>query len=356
MRKIIYLDNASSTKIRKPSLNDLIKTYNENYANASSTHQEGRKSKTLLEETRKFFSNEINCKTEEIIFTSGSTESNNLAIQGYLKANPKTKTILTTRLEHHSILETLKNLNKKIKVVYLKTSTKGEIDLKDLENKSSSNSLLTITHANSETGTLQNLGKIGKICKNKKITFHVDATQTIGKIPLPVKDLKINLLTASGNKIGGPRGVGILFIDKNTKISPIIYGGSQERSLRPGTENLPCIVAFKKALTEQKRSNKNVKKISAYFLIKLKKLGAIQNSPEEKTLPDIINVTFPKKDHEKLQIFLSSKGIMTSIGSACNSLKETKTKKEAIRFSLSEENTKSEIRYTIKKLKEFLSR
>ena len=373
--KSVYLDNAATTKIDKKVLDEMVPYLKENYGNASSLHMVGRESKIALENSRKIIANSLNSKQEEIYFTSGGTESNNLALKGLFFSNyPKKNHIITTKIEHDCIINTCKWLEKKgAKITYLDVDEFGFIDLKQLK-KSITNKtfLVSIMHANNEIGTIQNLEEIGTITHEKKVLFHTDACQSYTKIPINVKKMNLDLVTINSHKIHGAKGIGGLFVKEGIKITPLLHGGGHEKNKRSGTENIPGIVGFRKAVQIAKKSDLEKQEKLRDFLIKeiLEKIPntKLNGAKGKKRLCNNINISFSNLDSEAIQGYLENKGIFVSTGSACMSNTQNSShvleaiglnKKEqnsSIRFSLSKYTNKKEIEYVIKELKKIIKK
>ncbi len=325
---MIYLDNSATTPLNEEVLKEMEPYFCEYFGNPSTLYSLGQKSKEALEEARKRVADAINAKTEEIIFTSGGSESDNLAIKGIaFKNQDKGKHIITSEIEHPAVKETLVFLESiGFEVTYLPVYGDGIIKIEDLKKAIRDDTILiTVMHANNEIGTIQPIAEIGKIAKEKGIIFHTDAVQTFGKIPVDVEELGVDLLSLSSHKIYGPKGVGALYIRKNTRLVPQIHGGGQERGLRSGTENIPGIVGFGKAA---EMASENQKKDYDYLIqirdgIIDKVLEEIPasylNGDKEKRLPNIINFRFSAIEGESLILLLDAKGINSSTGSACSS-------------------------------------
>ncbi len=325
---MIYLDNSATTPLNEEVLKEMEPYFCEYFGNPSTLYSLGQKSKEALEKARKRVANAINAKPEEIIFTSGGSESDNLAIKGIaFKNQDKGKHIITSEIEHPAVKETLVFLESiGFEVTYLPVYGDGIIKIEDLKKAIRDDTILiTVMHANNEIGTIQPIAEIGKIAKEKGIIFHTDAVQTFGKIPVDVEELCVDLLSISSHKIYGPKGVGALYIRKNTRLVPQIHGGGQERGLRSGTENIPGIVGFGKAA---EMAGENQKKDYDYLIqirdgIIDKVLEEIPasylNGDKEKRLPNIINFRFSAIEGESLILLLDAKGINSSTGSACSS-------------------------------------
>ncbi|MCR4327711.1 MAG: cysteine desulfurase [Nanoarchaeota archaeon] len=367
--KSIYLDNAATTKIDNEVLKSMKPYLEEFYGNPSSVHIKGQETKKALENARRVIAESINAKSEEIYFTSGGTESNNWALKGlFFKNYPKKNHIVTSKIEHDCVIKTCKWIEKNGgKVTYLDVDKEGFINLKDLEKSLTGKTfLVSLMHANNEIGTLQDIENMGKICKNKGVLFHTDAAQTYTKIPIDVKKMNINLMTINSHKIYGPKGVGVLYIKEGIKIEPLLHGGGHENGLRSGTENVPGIVGFGKAVEISKKIN--FQKISELrdSLI----TGILTNIPKtnlngpvgEKRLPTNVNISFGGAEGEALGAYLENKGVYVSTGSACmsNTNSEShvlkaiglsgKEQDSSIRFTLGKETKKKEISYVLKVL------
>ena len=370
--KIIYLDNAATTKPLQEVIDIVAETQKNNYGNASSLHRFGLNAEDILDNCRNMIAKSINANADEIIFTSGGTESNNLAIKGFLK-NKKGK-IITTTIEHPSVLNVFKELENDFEVVYINMDREGFIDLEELKNAVDKKTLLvSIIHGNNEIGTIQDIKKISNIIKEKnpETIIHMDACQSFTKTDINVKDLNIELISLNAHKIHGSKGVGALFVKSGIKINQIMQGGLQEQNKRPGTENIPAIIGFAKAveiaMNEEQKNIEHMKELQKYMVDKI--LSEIPhtelNGPKDlsKRLCNNINITFNFIEGEAMLMMLNEKGICVSTGSACSSKKLEPShvilalgKKHeqahgAIRFSLSKFNTKQEIDYAIEKLK-----
>ena len=326
----IYLDHNATTPVHQEVLDVMLPFYADKFGNPSSVHSEGREARVSLDEARDQVANLIGAKAVEVIFTSGGSESNNFAILGVaLSLNSKKRHIVTSEVEHSAILNPLKQLETfGFHVDYIPVDYFGRIDIKKIENVlTDSTVLVTIQHANSEVGTLQDISEIGKLVQKKGILFHTDAVQSVGKIPVNVNDLSVDLLSLSSHKIYGPKGVGALFVKQGTpSLFSLICGGGQEKKRRGGTENVPGIVGFGKACQiAQHRLNKGdteqFKKMRDELFEKIKKripkvkfFGCF-----DKCLPNTLNCGFEGADGEELLIALDMAGISVSTGSACSS-------------------------------------
>lgn len=368
MKKIVYLDNSATTPVFKEVAEEIQNYLLKEYGNPSSEHELGERAQKVLTEARKNLSFEIGAKPHELIFTSGGTESNNLALFGISKANTKKRKIIISSIEHSSVIKPAEELKKQgYKIELINVNKEGIIDFKDLENKIDKNTLLvSVIHGNNEIGVLQDLKKIGEICKKNDALFHTDAVQSFGKERINVREFHIDLLSASAHKIGGPKGVGFLFIKEDLNIKPLFYGGEQERELRPGTENVPCIAGFSKALETIKKYNfQKIKELRDFFIFELEKMGGKINGSKEKRLWNNINVSFPF-NAERALLKLSQKGIYCSTKSACLSKQKEESyvlksiglsKKEilgSLRFTLFVDTKEEDIKSLLKEIKSIL--
>jgi len=331
--KKVYMDYAATTPVDKEVLDEMIPYFDKIYGNASSIHSQGREAFDAVEESREKVADLIAANTDEIIFTSGGTESDNLAIKGtafrYKKTrNAKGYHIITSIIEHPAVLETCKHLvDNGFNVKYLPVDRDGLIDLDELERSISNDTfLVTIMYANNEIGTIESIEEIGKITRKNNVLFHTDAVQAIGKVPINVDKLNIDLLSISSHKFYGPKGVGALYIRKGVKLQPIAHGGGHEKGFRSSTHNTPGIVGLGKAceLAEIRMKNdvahlinlrdkliKNILEIEESYL----------NGHPEKRLVNNAHFRFTAIEGESLNMMLDDKGIAGATGSACSSQK-----------------------------------
>lgn len=365
----VYLDNSASTKVDSLVVKAMQPYFTEKYGNASSLHEFGRDAKEALEKAREIIAKRINAEPDEIVFTSGGSESDNIAIKEIAFPNiGKKNHIITTKIEHPAVLDTCKFLEKMgFDVTYLNVDKEGFVNLDKLEKAITDKTILvSIIHANNEIGTIQDLEKIGKICKKHNITFHTDAVQSFTKYTIDVKKMNISLATFSSHKIHGPKGVGALYVKKDTKIGKLIHGGHQENDKRAGTENVSGIVGFGKAV-ELSTENHITKmgKLRDYLIKELLKIPhSMLNGSKKKRICNHVSISFNFVEGEAMLMHLDAKGIAVSTGSACSSqslepshvLLAIGLKHEeahgAIRFTLSRFTTKQELDYTIKSVKE----
>lgn len=375
----VYLDNAASTKIDDRVFDAMIPYLKDNYGNPSSTHQQGKLLKVLIEDARDTVADFFETKSKEIFFTSGGTESNNFAIKGYAFSNHKNGHFLTSSVEHPAVLDTfiyLKKLGFDTEVI--KPDPDGIITPDILENHlKTETKFISLMHANNELGSVNDLKSLSNVCKRKGIVFHSDTVQSVGKIPVKPKELGIDFLTLSAHKIYGPKGIGILYIDESIKIDKYFHGGGQERNMRGGTENAAGIAGLKKAIEILKDSMHN--DIEHYGKLKTLLLKELDqnfkdlykiNGSKESSLNNIVNISFiPDKiqvPSGMLPILLDLKKFSVSGGSACasGSLKpsnvllelgvDEKTALSSIRISFGRFNKEEDIRFLIKTLKEIL--
>ena len=374
---MIYMDHSATSPV-DPEVFEAMKPYfTDSFGNASTLYSLGREGKKAMESAREEVASIIGAETKEIIFTSGGTESDNIAILGTAyKLKKKGNHIITSDIEHPAVDETCKYLEKNgFKITYLPVYKDGIVKVKDLENAITDKTILiTIMHANNEIGTMQPIAEIGKIARENKIYFHTDAVQTVGKIPINVGDLNVDMLSLSAHKLYGPKGVGALYMKQGVRIEPIMYGGGHEKGIRPGTENVPGIVGLGKACSIAKENLQR----DAQRLISLRDMlidGVLSeieesylNGHKTKRLPNNANFRFTGIEGESLILHLDGKGIATSTGSACSStklepshvlmaigLKEVEAH-GLLRISLGHENTEEDIIYTISAIKEVVEK
>lgn len=374
--KVIYFDNSATTRIKTEVLDEMIPFLTSEYGNASSLYSLGRKSKQAIEKARAQVAKLLNCNQDEIFFTAGGSESDNLAIKGFAYENKKRGNhIITSKIEHPAIIETCRSLEKEgFEISYIDVDESGIIKLEDLEKSiKPSTILISIMSANNEIGTIQPLEKIAKIAHSYNIAFHTDAVQAIGNMPIDVKKIGIDMLSISGHKLGAPKGIGALYKKNEIKLKKIIDGGHQEKDMRAGTENVAGIVGLGKACEIADRNMekhiRNLKRLRDYCIIKLKKEipnRFIINGTLEERLPGNVNISIEGANASKLIYKLDEVGICVSSGSACSSgntfpshvLKAIKIPQKyidsAIRITFSENNTFEEIDYFINNLKKII--
>lgn len=366
--KKIYLDHAAATPVDARVKTIMDKYFNEYFGNPSSITEVGLNAKKAIEESREVIAQIINALPEEIIFTSSGTESINLAIQGIAKAlKHKGNHVITSKIEHKAVLETCKYLESEgFEVTYLEPDKYGQVQPEQVEQAIKHNTILaSIMYANNEIGTINNISKIGEIARKQEVYFHTDACQAANYLDLDVKKLNADLLTLNASKIYGPKGAGLLFVKKNTKIKPLIYGGGQENGLRSGTENVPAIVGFASALmlVAKNRSQEfeRLLNLKNMFIKELKKTpDTIINGHLIESLPNNISATFKGIEADAIIFHLNEQGIFASTGSACTtkSLEPSHVitgigipaqhANGTVRFTLGRETTKKDIDYVVK--------
>ena len=326
----MYLDNSATTQVSEEVFEEMKPYFTEEFGNPSTLYKYGRESKKALNQARQRVADAINAKPEEIIFTSGGSESDNLAIKGIaFKLAKKGKHIITTEIEHTAVTETLHFLESlDFKVTYLPVYENGIIKIEDLKEAITDETILiTVMHANNEIGTVQPIEEIGKIAKEHGIKFHTDAVQSFGKIEVDVEKLNVDLLSLSSHKLNGPKGVGAIYIRKGTRLVPLIHGGGQERGIRAGTENVPGIVGFGKACElASQQLEEHYEKLSSIRDELIEKVlstvpEAYVNGDREQRLPNLVNFRFKAIEGESLILLLDAKGYQASTGSACSSNK-----------------------------------
>lgn len=377
MNKIIYMDNAATTKVHPNVLKAMLPYLKQNYGNPSSIYALGQESRKAIETARRQVAKALGANSDEIFFTSGGSESDNWVIKGIAFANQdRGKHIITTNMEHHAVLHTCKYLEKYgFEITYLPVRQNGIIDIKDLKKAIRKDTILvSVMYANNEIGTVQPIEEIGKITKEKGIYFHTDAVQAIGNIPIDVKKSNIDLLSISGHKFNAPKGVGALYIRKGTKILNMIHGGGQEKNMRAGTENVASIVGMGKAIdlaTENiEKKNRYIKELREYLIDNILKNipDTILNGDREKRLAGNINLCFKYIEGESILLMLDSLGICASSGSACTSgsLEPShvllalglphEIAHGSLRLTLSKENTQEEIDYVLSVLPDIVKK
>ena len=368
MEKRIYLDHAATTYLDPRVKKAMDPFWDEKFGNASSIHKEGREARDAIESTRIGVSKIINSTPEEIIFTNGGTESDNLAILGVAgKHQEKKGHIITTKIEHHAVLNTCGFLEKQgFEVTRVGVKEDGIVDIKEIEKALRDDTILvSVMYVNNEIGTIQPIKEIGKLLESHKAIFHTDACQAAGYFDLDVKKLGVDLMTISGSKIYGPKSIGFLYVKKGISLSSIIYGGGQERKIRPGTENVPAIVglgeAFKIAQEEKEVEGERLVELRGYFIERILKEipETYLNGSEIKRSPNNINVSVLAVEGEALLLYLDEYGIACSTGSACGSKDldpshvitalgvSKKCSHGSVRFTIGKRTTKKDIDYTI---------
>ena len=368
---MIYLDHAATTPI-DPSVRALMDEINHShFANPSSIHSSGQKSKVLIENSRKTVAQSVNAKPGEIVFTSGGTEANNLALIGAAKANrDRGNHIITSKIEHPAVLETCKYLSTTgYRISYIDVDHNGLLDLAQLQkNISERTILISLMMVNNETGCLLPIKEVGDIINNRPILFHTDAVQALDKIDIDIYELNIDLMSLSSHKIYGPKGCGALVFRHGTAIDPILFGGTQEASRRPGTENLSAIAGFAEAVNQipfHKKNNKAISALVNLFENKLREaLPTIEiNGVQTPRAPGFSNIYFPFMAGDSVLMNLDLHDIAVSIGSACSSGSQKpshvlqamgfgdKRINNSVRFSMGRQTTEEEILKTVEVLK-----
>ncbi|MBQ4062557.1 MAG: cysteine desulfurase NifS [Christensenellaceae bacterium] len=372
MDKVIYLDNAATTATRKEVVEAMLPFFTESFANPSSIYSIAAKNKEAINNARATVASAINAKPEEIYFTAGGSESDNWALKAAAEAYAKKGDhIITTKIEHHAILHTCEHLEKQgLKVTYLDVDENGLVDPKAVEEAITDKTILiSVMFANNEIGTIEPIKEIGEIAKKHGVLFHTDAVQAFCQVPIDVDEMNIDMLSASGHKFKGPKGIGIMYIRKGVKIRSFVDGGKQERGRRAGTENVPGIIGIGKAVEIAKATlDERMEKETAlrdYLIGRItSEIPFVKlNGDPVKRLPNNINVCFRFIEGESLLMMLDSKGICGSSGSACTSgsldpshvLLAIGLPHEiahgSLRLTLGEENTKEEMDYVVESLK-----
>ncbi len=374
---MIYLDNAATTKVNEKVLESMMPYFSEIYCNPSAAYSFATKGRIAIEEARNHAAKLIGASDMEIYFTSGGSESDNWAIKAVAESfSDKGKHIITTKIEHHAVLHTCEYLERHgFDITYLNVDSDGKVRLDELKKSIREDTILiSVMTANNEIGTIQPVAEIGKIAHEKGILFHTDAVQAYGHIPINVDEMNIDLLSASGHKFNGPKGVGIMYIRKGVKIRSFIHGGSQERGRRAGTYNVPGIAglgtAAKLAMENMAKRAEKEKELRDYFIdrISAEIPYTVLNGHREDRLPNNINFCFRFVEGESVLIMLDQAGICASSGSACTSgaidpshvLRaiglSDEMAHESLRLTLSYENTKEEIDTVVGELKRIVER
>lgn len=376
--KKVYLDNAATTPIISQAIQTITEVMTETFGNPSSSHQFGRKARTIVEEARKGIAKHFNITASEIVFTAGGSEADNLILRNAVE-NLGVKCIITSKIEHHAVLHTVEALEKEhnISVSFVDVNQKGEIDYGHLEKllaESEQKTLVSLMYINNEIGNILNLKKVCSLCKTYKALFHSDTVQAIGHYHIDLQDTPIDFMVASAHKFHGPKGVGFAIIKKGFGIKPILVGGEQERGARAGTENVHNIAGMHKALdiavAEMDKDSKDISDLKQYFVEQLLNIdNNIQfnglSAEQDGSSYIVLNVRFTK-DLPMFLFNLDLKGIAASGGSACQSgsnkgshvlnaiLSTEKATKTSVRFSLSKFTTKEEIDYTLEAIKNLI--
>ena len=377
MNKIIYLDHAATTALKDEVLKEMFPFFNLEYGNASAMYSLGRSAKREIEKARIKVANAINANPKEIYFTSGGSESDNIAIKGLAHAyKNKGNHIITTKIEHHAVLDSCKTLEKEgFIVTYLDVDEYGLISLNDLENAITNKTILiSIMFANNEIGTIEPIEQIGVIAKKHNIIFHTDSVQAIGNVKIDVNRMNIDSLSISAHKFYGPKGIGAIYIRKGINCKKLQDGGHQEKNLRAGTENIPGIVGLGKAIELAYNNfyyyNNKLVQLRDYYIKQVKnKIPDIKiNGHEIKRLPGNANISFKDVDGENLLFRLDERGICASAGSACNTGNslpshvlmaiglKSNLANGTLRVTFGEENTKEDVDYLVNALIEIIEK
>jgi len=369
----VYLDNAATTKLDPAVKVEMDKCF-EYFGNPGSFHSTGLKAKRILENIRVKAAGLLNCSPKSVIFTGSGTESINLAIQGVARSNKNKKHIITTKIEHKAALQTCEYLqtHEGFDVTYLDVDKHGFVSPDSLNDAiREDTALITIGYANNEIGTVQNIKELAAVAKKNGVIFHTDACQAAGYLNTDVSELDVDLMTVNGSKLYGPKGVGLLYVRPGIRIHPLIHGGGQEFGLRAGTENIPIIAGFVKALEiarqSQKEEAKRLAELRDYFIGELLRIPkTLLNGPKDSRLPNNVNVSFIDIEGEALLLLLDNKGIYASSGSACtsNTLDPShvviatgvpyEVAHGSIRFTLGRHTTKKELDYVLSVLPGFV--
>lgn len=370
----VYFDNAATTPVDTEVLKAMYEVMETQYGNPSSIHAHGREVRTVIEKARKTVAGLLHASPAEFFFTSGGTEADNMAIRSGI-LDYGIKHAITSRIEHHAVVHTLQALEKSgvIKLSYVDIDDKGSIDLQHLESllQKEERSFVSLMHANNELGTITDIEAIGELCEQYDALFHCDTVQTMGHYVHDLRKLKVHFLVCAAHKLHGPKGVGFLYVNHKIKINPMIFGGSQERNMRGGTENVYGIVGLAKSLeiayAEMEQHQKYIQGLKSYMIAQLQEnIPGIEFNGEietDKSLYTVLNVSFPEMDMAEMLLFsLDIAGISASGGSACSSGTnigshvlngiQAKPERPAVRFSFSKYNTREEIDYAVAKVKE----
>jgi cysteine desulfurase len=376
MSERIYFDNAATTSLDPKVLEAMMPFLTEKFGNPSSIYSYGRETRLAIEMARKSVAKIINAHPAEIFFTSGGTESSNTAIFSAVRDLGCTH-IITSPIEHHATLHTVEYLKNRgeANLSYVQLLPNGHIDMEDLEHllaASEEKTLVTLMHANNEIGNITDIQAVGELCKLYNAIFHSDTVQTIGHFPFDLRNTPVHFITGAGHKFHGPKGTGLLYVNENVKIHPLIHGGGQERNMRAGTENIYGIVGFAKALeiatAEYEQESALIKSIKLYMMEQLKKKikgVSFNGDPLGRCLYTVLSVSFPKTEKSEMILFnMDIHNICASGGSACTSGADqgshvirainNNPNQVTVRFSFSKFNTKEEVDVVVEKLKELI--
>jgi cysteine desulfurase len=372
----VYLDNAATTPVAPEVVEVMYSALKDTFGNPSSSHSFGRSTKALIETARRSIAKHLNCQPSELIFTSGGTEADNMAIQSAIQELGVNR-ILTSSLEHHAVGHTADALPKAIEVIRIEVDGQGHINFAQLEEllQEDKKTLVSLMHANNEIGTKIDLHKVSGLCRKYNAYFHSDTVQTMGHYRFDLRDLDIDFITCAAHKLHGPKGIGFLYVNKNISAGPIIHGGAQERGLRGGTENVPGIVGLAKALDlaheNMEAHQEHVQGLKSYMIAQLREIfddvefhGDID---PKRSLYTVLNVCFPKNEKSSMLLFtLDLKGVAVSGGSACSSgasvgshvlqgIGADMTRPNA-RFSFSRYTTKEDIDFALEQVRSCYSK
>lgn len=374
-QRLVYMDHGATTPVREEVLEAIIPYFKEHYGNPSSLHARGREVRHALDLARETTAEILGADTEEIFFTSGGTESNNIALRGAAKKRAVAGHIITSSIEHHAVLDVCKDLEKEgHRVTYLPVDHYGSVDPSAVETAITPDTfIISIMAANNEIGTLQPVDQIAAIARKHNILFHTDAVQVVGQLPVNVKKLNVDLLSLSAHKFNGPKGIGALYKRKGVRIDPLYRGGGQERKLRPGTENIPGIIGLSRALElsvseipQKKQYLSNLRDRLIEGLLKIE--DVILNGHPELRLPGNVNMSFKYIEGESILLSLDLQGIAASSGSACSSGSlepshvlsaiglDHQTSHGSVRFSLGRDNDEEDVDYVLEKIPQIVDK
>ncbi|HVP36561.1 MAG TPA: cysteine desulfurase NifS [Terriglobales bacterium] len=377
MERKIYLDHNATTPVHPEVLEAMLPFYKEGFGNASSIHSFGREAKVALEESREKVAKFLNADPLEIYFTSGGTESDNLAVKGVAWANKKKGNhIITSRIEHHAVLESCRYLEKEgYEITYLPVDKYGLVDHDEFKKSIKKETVLvSIMHANNEIGTIQPIAELAGIAKEKGVYFHTDAVQSTGKLKIDVNELNVDMLSLSAHKFYGPKGVGALYIRRGVRLTPLAHGGHHEKSRRAGTENVPGIVGLAKALeiahSDMQEEEKRLKNLTEAFYKKVTERipDVFMNGHPVLRIPNTMNISFKGVEGESIILNLDLKGIGVASGSACTSgsLEPSHVlsamgvpgdlAQSSLRFSFGRSNTMEDVDYVVEILPEIIAK
>ncbi|MFB4163798.1 cysteine desulfurase family protein [Alteribacillus sp. JSM 102045] len=375
--KNIYADHAATTPVHPEAAKVMMDVMQDNFGNPSSIHTFGRKARQQLDRAREQLAHTIDASPDEIVFTSGGTEADNLAIIGYAEANKERGNhIITTKIEHHAVLHTCEKLERLgFKITYLPVNKEGFVQFEELKEAITDDTILiTIMHGNNEVGTVQPISQIADLATENNIAFHTDAVQTYGLVPLNVEKIPVTMVSVSSHKINGPKGAGFLYVKKGTKLTPFLTGGEQEKKRRAGTENLAAAAGFAKAAEiafEERESRFNFyKSLSGHFLeaLQSEEVPFEVNGPAAGKLPHITNIFLPNIQVESFLVHLDLSGIAASSGSACTAgsvepshvlsamFADPKRAASSVRFSFGKDNTVDQMKYMAAEIRKIMAR